>query len=234
MSQKPVKKESALPEEKRKKGGIRPLLPLLLSAAFWCLSCLIFDVAYAYQYIILAVFTAAVFALATLFFTDISEKAKKKALQKKEEKDRIFTVDFKDADTQSDDYRVLLAEIASDRTQIENIRPDIAEQLLDIEDKAEKIIAYCAKDQQDAHGSDRFLGYFLPTLKKFTQMYVTLCQQGIEGDNISGTMREIEYAIRTMQDGFRKQLDSLFSEEALDISTDVTVLNTILKKEGLN
>ena len=36
-----------------------------------------------------------------------------------------------------------------------------------------------------------------------------------------------------MADAFEKQLDSLFGDEAMDISADITVFETLLKQEGL-
>lgn len=243
MANTPANKENNVPEQKKKNknGAFRRALPFVTAVLFWCICCGVFDIVFAYQYIILAFFTAAVFAILQLRFSDISEKAKQKVKKKREEKERVFTVDFEDTDSPAgntavedlEKYRILLTQIADDREKISYFRPDVEEQLRDIADKAEKIIAYCKKHPSEQPDSDRFFSYFLPTLKKFTGLYVTLCQQGMEGDNISATMREIEYAVRTMQEGFRKQLDSLFSEEALDVSTDVTVLNTLLKKEGL-
>ena len=214
------------------------LLPLGGAVSLWILAGWIFDVSFVYQYIILAFFCICVFVLLKLQF---SEKTGKKRKEKQEEKDRVFTADFHDTDEpvshagieNLSKYEIILTDISKDREQIAEYRPDVAEQLKDIDDKAHKIIEYCTSHPSEQDDCDRFFGFFLPTLKKFTQLYVTLCRQGIQGDNISATMREIEYAVRTMQEGFRKQLDSLFGEEALDISTDVTVLNTILKKEGL-
>jgi hypothetical protein len=37
----------------------------------------------------------------------------------------------------------------------------------------------------------------------------------------------------TTVEAYRKQLDALFANQALDIETDITVLENMLKKEGL-
>ena len=48
----------------------------------------------------------------------------------------------------------------------------------------------------------------------------------------SSTMFNIAGMMHTVADAFEKQLDSLFSDEAMDISADITVFETMLKQEG--
>ena len=55
----------------------------------------------------------------------------------------------------------------------------------------------------------------------------------MEGENITETMRKIREVLATIEEAFEKQLDSLFSDEALDISTDISVLETMMAREGL-
>lgn len=56
---------------------------------------------------------------------------------------------------------------------------------------------------------------------------------GVSGENIDGTMGKIESMMDTVVRAFDKQLDALFGDEALDISTDITVLENLLAQEGL-
>ena len=39
--------------------------------------------------------------------------------------------------------------------------------------------------------------------------------------------------LSTAAEAFKKQLDALFADEALDIETDITVMESLLKREGL-
>ena len=57
--------------------------------------------------------------------------------------------------------------------------------------------------------------------------------QGVSGENIGGTMKRVEDMMDTIVQAFEKQLDSLFGAEALDISTDITVLDNMMAREGL-
>ena len=56
---------------------------------------------------------------------------------------------------------------------------------------------------------------------------------GVSGENISGTKGKVENIMGTIVTAFEKQLDSLFGSDALDISTDISVLETMLAREGL-
>ncbi len=56
----------------------------------------------------------------------------------------------------------------------------------------------------------------------------------IEGENISGTMERIDKILDTTILAYQKQLDALFKNQALDIETDIVVLEGMLKREGLS
>jgi hypothetical protein len=55
----------------------------------------------------------------------------------------------------------------------------------------------------------------------------------VSGTNIDGTKGKIEDMMATICTAFDKQLDALYGEEALDISTDIKVLENMLAQEGL-
>ena len=57
--------------------------------------------------------------------------------------------------------------------------------------------------------------------------------QPVAGENISSTKREIEATIDTLNVAFEKLLDDLYEDKAWDISSDISVLNTVLAQDGL-
>ena len=77
------------------------------------------------------------------------------------------------------------------------------------------------------------MNYYLPTSLKLLNSYISLKEQSISGDNIHKTVSNIEGMLSTIADAFEKQLDNLFADQALDISTDITVLEGMLTQEGL-
>ena len=64
--------------------------------------------------------------------------------------------------------------------------------------------------------------------------YAQLESQGVEGENIAAAMSRIEGMMGTVVEGFEKQLDQLFQGDAMDITTDVAVLEQMLQKDGLS
>lgn len=95
------------------------------------------------------------------------------------------------------------------------------------------IFAYIEENPAKAGQIRKFISYYLPTTMKLLNTYDRLTRQGVQGENISSTMFDIEAMMQTIATAFEKQLDNLFENEALDISTDISVLETMLQQEGL-
>ena len=103
-----------------------------------------------------------------------------------------------------------------------------------IEEITGKILKY-QKEHPNREGQLRtFLNYYLPTTLKILRAYAQLDAQGIEGENISAAKKRIEDMMDQVVSGFEKQLDKLFQDDAMDITSDVEVLENMLKKDGLS
>lgn len=79
----------------------------------------------------------------------------------------------------------------------------------------------------------RMMDYYLPTTMKLLEAYKELDAQPVQGENIISSKKEIEDTIDTLNLAFEKLLDSLFQDTAWDISSDISVLHTMLAQEGL-
>ena len=110
---------------------------------------------------------------------------------------------------------------------------DVKRKIRDIMEVSDKIIEDAIDDPGDVPQIKKFLDYYLPTTIKLLNAYDRMGAQGIEGDNISGTMKSINEMLDTAIDAYHKLLDSLFANQALDVETDIEVMNTLLKREGL-
>ncbi len=111
-----------------------------------------------------------------------------------------------------------------------NIRKKINE----IMQVSDKIVQDAKHDESDVPQIKKFLSYYLPTTIKLLNAYDRMSDQGIEGENITGTMRNIETMLDTAITAYKKQLDSLFANQAMDIDTDIQVMNAMLAREGLS
>ena len=94
------------------------------------------------------------------------------------------------------------------------------------------IFNYIAQHPEKAQQIRKFMNYYLPTTLKLLGSYERLSRQSVKGENITSTMFNIAGMMHTVADAFEKQLDSLFTDEAMDISADITVFETMLKQEG--
>lgn len=111
--------------------------------------------------------------------------------------------------------------------------PEMSRKIDRIEEITRKILAYQKNNPAKAGELRQFLNYYLPTTLKILSAYAQMEAQGIEGTNISASKRRIEGMMDKVVEGFEKQLDQLFSTDAMDIATDVEVLERMLDKDGL-
>ena len=109
----------------------------------------------------------------------------------------------------------------------------ISRQIDHMERVTQKIFAHVAENPKKLPQIRRFLNYYLPTTLKLLNAYDRMDDAGVAGANIDGTMGKIEAMLDTVVLAYDKQLDALFADEALDISTDITVMEQMLSQEGL-
>lgn len=79
----------------------------------------------------------------------------------------------------------------------------------------------------------KFMDYYLPITVKLLDAYEDLDAQPIQGANIASSKKEIEDTLDTINQAFENLLDSFFQDTAWDISSDISVLQTMLAQEGL-
>ena len=111
--------------------------------------------------------------------------------------------------------------------------PEVRERINELMRISDKIIQDAVDDPSDVPEIRKFLDYYLPTTIKLLNAYDRMSGQGIEGENLTKSMNSIEEMLDTAVDAFKKQLDSLFEDQALDIETDISVMNRMLEREGL-
>lgn len=79
----------------------------------------------------------------------------------------------------------------------------------------------------------KMMDYYLPMTVKLLGAYAEMDAQPVQGQNILTSKQEIEETLDTLNLAFEKLLDSVFEDTALDVSSDISVLNTLLAQEGL-
>lgn len=79
----------------------------------------------------------------------------------------------------------------------------------------------------------KMMSYYLPITVKLLNAYVDMDKQPVQGENIQNSKKEIEESLDTLNLAFEKLLDSIFEDTAMDVSSDISVLHTLLAQEGL-
>lgn len=110
---------------------------------------------------------------------------------------------------------------------------DVSRQIDELEATTAKIIDHVVAHPEKLSQIRRFMNYYLPTTLKILNAYDRMGAVGVSGENIDGTMDRIETMMDTIVAAFHKQLDALFRDEAMDISSDITVMENLLAQEGL-
>lgn len=110
---------------------------------------------------------------------------------------------------------------------------EISEKLLQLETVTGKIFACVERHPEKLPEIRRFMNYYLPTTVKLVISYREFENQPVQGENIRNTKQEILDILDTVNNAFASLLDSLFQNDAIDISADISVLKTMLAQEGL-
>lgn len=195
-------------------------IPIYGFAAVWLIYCLFFPLYRLFHFIILAVISViAYFVLSKLFPGTVEYIEEPKT-------------------TGMPDHDALLKEGEIAITEMKRLRDSIADP--EIKAKTERIIELTDKifkdlleDPNDYKMIKRFSEYFLPTTIKLLNAYDRMSDINIDGENINATKQKITDILDTTITAYEKQYDALFANQALDIETDIIVLENMLKKEGL-
>ncbi len=132
---------------------------------------------------------------------------------------------------QSEEMRIL--------SEIRRVNEDIPDEELSrkidrIEEITRHIFDYQKKHPDKAGELHKFLNYYLPTTLKILNSYAELDKQGVDGSNITTTKERIAGMMDSIVEGFENQLDKLFEGDMLDISSDISVMERMLSRDGLS
>ena len=138
----------------------------------------------------------------------------------------------------SDEVRKIIIEGRSYIAHVRQCNDDIpgedfSNKLDRLECIMKRIFAQVEKYPEKASELHKFMNYYLPTTTKLIDAYRDIDEQQVAGENIQNTKHEIEESLDTINDAFEKLLDRSFAAQAMDISSDISVMKTMLAKEGL-
>ena len=199
----------------------KPAAPLYAAAAVWVLYALLFPLYRVGHFVIVLAASAAVYGIARLFCKDVVEEVPEEPK----------TTGNPELDKMVSEGQKALDEMRRLNDSIQDAA--ISAQIDRLEQVSGKIFRQVQKDPTQLPQIRKFMSYYLPTTLKLLRAYDDMSHQGVQGENITGTMERVRGMMGTIVTAFERQLDSLFGDQALDISTDITVLDNMMAREGL-
>mgnify|MGYP000385942132 CR=1 FL=1 len=97
---------------------------------------------------------------------------------------------------------------------------------------SKSIFDFITKNPSKVKQIRQFMNYYLPTTVKLLKDYNEFRRQEAKGANITSAMQKIEGVLDTIINAFKKLLDDLFMDKALDVSVDIEVLEKMIKEKG--
>lgn len=105
--------------------------------------------------------------------------------------------------------------------------------ILQVRDYTDKILRKYEEEPENPESYEKFVNYFLPKTVSAIEHYHTLCSlNNLDGEELR-IKKQFEDSLALMAEAFENIFNRVSTEGLLDISTDVTALENILKQDGL-
>lgn len=199
-------------------------LAFIAISLLWLIAAFVFPMYRIIDFIILAVLSLITFVVVDRFAP--------KRIEEVEITDEPMITGIPTADEMLRVGSLFMDELKESAEQIKE--RSIKDKIETIIDLFTKILAQIKNDPRDATTIKQFMNFYLPTISKLLKYYLTFEKQGIKGENIATSMSKIEELLDNAILAFKKALDGMFADEAMDITTDIVSMETMLASRGLN
>ncbi len=131
-----------------------------------------------------------------------------------------------------DQFRSVILEIRRLNDDIHDFA--VSEKIYRIEEYTQYIFDYVTEHPDAMPKIRTFMTYYLPTTLKLLESYRRIERMGATGENMKSSKEKIESILDLLVEGYKQQMDNLFQNESMDISSDISVLETMMQKDGLS
>lgn len=199
---------------------VRSAIPIYIMAAVWAIYGLLFPLYSVIHIVAATMFSVIAYMVAGKFFPGHEVEVPVK-------------LDAGDA--------AINKQLAESREALERLKeanaaipsPEISAKIQRMETAGMKILSAVADKPARAPQVRKFMSYYLPTSAKLLDQYRALMKAGGQGEQVSRAMKSVENSLDMIASAFEKQLDNLYRDEVMDMTTDVEVLETMMKSDGL-
>ena len=127
-------------------------------------------------------------------------------------------------------YSGILREIRRANDRIAD--PVLSQKIDRLEEVAGKIFRIIEKEPAKKGKAGTFLNYYLPTTQKLLNSYAEFEEAGVSGENLNQAKAKIQSTMDSIVAGFERQLDELYRADAMDIDSDIRVMETMLRRDS--
>ncbi|MBQ9648503.1 MAG: 5-bromo-4-chloroindolyl phosphate hydrolysis family protein [Oscillospiraceae bacterium] len=202
----------------------KSVVPYYACGGVWVLYAALFPLYRVSHFALVALVSLVVFGVMRLVCSDVEEQIVEKPKEEKPTGNEALDRMIRDGNLAVAEMKRLNGSIKDEKVSAYIDR---------LEDVSGKIFAQIKADPSRLPQISRFMDYYLPTTLKILNAYDRMGSAGVSGENIGGTMQRVEKMLGAIVTAFEKQLDALYGAEAMDISTDITVLENLMQREGL-
>lgn len=198
----------------------KSVLPWYFAGLVWLVGALALPIYQLWALVVVAVLSVVGFVAARRVCPDVVSRKEVPFMTGKEDADQMLAlIDQKRRELHELNVRIEDAPLSAAMDRMEKACLGILDEVEQHPEKAAQV--------------RRFANYYLQDAVKILALYAELEEKGVQGENAAGVRAEVAQNAQTIATAFENQLDSLFARDALDISTDLEVLNGMLKGQGL-
>ena len=198
----------------------KSVLPWYFAGLVWLVGALALPIYQLWALVVVAVLSVVGFVAARRVCPDVVSRKEVPFMTGKEDADQMLAlIDQKRRELHELNVRIEDAPLSAAMDRMEKACLGILNEVEQHPEKAAQV--------------RRFANYYVQDAVKILTLYAELEEKGVQGENAAGVRAEVAQNAQTIATAFENQLDSLFARDALDISTDLEVLNGMLKGQGL-
>ena len=109
---------------------------------------------------------------------------------------------------------------------------DLTYQMDQLERVCTQIFRTVSERPEKAPQIRKFMNYYLPTTLKMLSSYHTMQDRGVSYGDMQNAKETLKKGLDMILQACQKQLDTLYKDTMLDVSTDIDVLEKMLERDG--
>lgn len=156
------------------------------------------------------------------------EEKEKRALEEEMENASLEQKEIYQIKKEGQEYLKQLADI---KMQISF--PEVRVKIERMEVLAARIFVCASEHPESIPQTKKLFKYYFPSVMKLLDVYEEIEKQPVQGENIQKTRKEIEESLDTINQALEKLFDEMFQNVAMDVSSDIRVLEIMLSQDGL-